>query len=206
MANTTWNPADKGAGVTLTGGNLIASATVQNQGVRAVDKQTTGKFYFELTITAGATFQAIHGMGNATASLSSVANSPTNAVGILGNTGTIFNNGSNAGISFGTLANGNIIGIAVDLTSNQIWFRLAPSGNWNANASYAPGGTGGVSISTIKSAGLFPLFAIASTVPTTDSANFGDSAFSGAVPGGFTAGFPAGSGGGSAQARAMVLA
>ena len=50
MANTTWSTTDKTASVALTNGNLtatVASATLQ--GVRSVDRQTTGKWYWEYT-------------------------------------------------------------------------------------------------------------------------------------------------------------
>ena len=51
MANTTWNPADKSATMTLSGGNLIATGSSWIAWVRAVDKKTTGKFYWEYKAT-----------------------------------------------------------------------------------------------------------------------------------------------------------
>ena len=50
MANTTWNPSDKSASLTLSNGNLTLSASALG-GVRAIDRQITGKFYWEVTAT-----------------------------------------------------------------------------------------------------------------------------------------------------------
>ena len=52
----TWNPSDKGSGVTLTNGNLTYTSPNDyiNSGVRASKAMTTGKWYCESTvITAG---------------------------------------------------------------------------------------------------------------------------------------------------------
>src|SRR6187397_3639630 len=54
MANTTWNPSDL-SGITLSGGNLIATAQAGGGWVRAVDKQVLGKFYWEVTATTNTT-------------------------------------------------------------------------------------------------------------------------------------------------------
>lgn len=52
--STTWNPADE-TGITLTGGNLIATASSFNfNGVRSTTKKSagSGKWYFEITTNA----------------------------------------------------------------------------------------------------------------------------------------------------------
>ena len=65
---TTWNPSDKDPGVTLSGGNLVATSSLSLPscstsgycGVRAVASHTTGKFYHEEVFTnlgGGATDQ-----------------------------------------------------------------------------------------------------------------------------------------------------
>jgi hypothetical protein len=103
----------------------------------------------------------------------------------------------------GTLTSGTVIGFALDAGTKLLWVRVGASGNWNGNATYSPGGTGGASLSAISGA-LCPVaeFAAASDAA---NANFGDSAFTGAVPAGFTSGFgPATAA--AAQARVMVLA
>jgi hypothetical protein len=109
--------------------------------------------------------------------------------------GTIFSAGSNTGLSLGARAAGDIIGIALDLGARLIWFRVAPSGNWNGSGTANPAtGTGGVSIAGLGSPAITPLYAMASFAASADAAtgNFGDTAFSGTVPSGFTSGFTAG--------------
>ena len=105
--------------------------------------------------------------------------------------GALYRNASASGLpNFGLRSAGNVIGMAVDLTARLIWFRVAPAGNWNTNASYNPAtGIGGVDISAIAGA-LFPLYS-PYTLNDAMTANSGASAFSGAVPAGFTAGWPA---------------
>jgi hypothetical protein len=192
MANTTWSTTDKSASITLSGGNLVATSTVVASGVRAVDLQRSGKYYFELTLTSGGNSQAIHGLANINAVLNTVGGTPTNAVGVLSNTGAIYLNGNSTGISFGARANGDVICIAADLDNGLVWFRIGAAGNWNANAAYAPGGSGGISLASIANSliGLRPIYANASSANGSDTANFGDTAFTGSVPAGYTSGWP----------------
>jgi hypothetical protein len=154
--------------------------------------------------------QCIVGIANSAAVLTSVGSVPNNACGVL-NGGQIYLNGANASgnPTLGARANGDIIGTAADLDNKLVWFRVAPSGNWNGNAGFAPGGSGGVGFSSIGGSGVqfFPLVA-ETFAPAAFTANFGDAAFSGTTPAGFTAGWPTSSSGGAGttQARAMVLA
>jgi len=49
----TWNPADKGSGVSLSGGNLISDySDFLNSNVRATMGKTTGKWYWEVQVNA----------------------------------------------------------------------------------------------------------------------------------------------------------
>jgi hypothetical protein len=191
MANTTWNPSDKGGTVALSGGNLVATLPSSlNQSVRSVDRQITGKFYFEITAAGWQSTATQIGIANAGATMGAV--NPVGSCIVQGSGGGITLNGVATGATLGTRASGDIIGFAVDLTNQLIWFRAAPSGNWNGNASFAPGGTGGINITSI-SGGIFPVlvfgFFAANTISFT--LNSGDTAFSGAVPSGFTSGFTA---------------
>ncbi len=192
MANTVWSSSDKGANVVLSGGNLIATGgTPANQGVRSVDRQALGKFYVEHTMTTWAGAATCVGFITQTATLA------TNI-----NFGTVFvlaSGGVNCGgaqiASLGVRASGDVIGIAIDLTSRLIWFRVAPSGNWNGNASANPAtGVGGGDISLSVGGVGIPLypFAAFSTNGHSVTSNFGDTAFTGAVPSGYTSGFTAG--------------
>jgi hypothetical protein len=94
----------------------------------------------------------------------------------------------------GARANGDVIGVAVDFTRGIIWYRVAPSGSWNGSGADPATGQGGIMIGTITSVllPLYGLFCVNTNVAQTVTANFGDSAFIGAVPSGFTGGFTAG--------------
>jgi hypothetical protein len=192
MANTTWSATDKTATTTLSGGNLVATATGNAAG-RATDRQVAGKFYWEVTANTIANPNTGMGVANPNAVLSTVGPTPVNACLVYRNS-AIYLNGVTTGISLGLISAGNVIGIALDLINNTIWFRLGAAGNWNANASYNPAtNTGGIGIGSVGGGAvpLYPLFTLGASAEQV-TANFGDSAFSGAVPSGFTSGFTAG--------------
>jgi hypothetical protein len=185
MANTTWNPADLVA-VTLTGSNLIATSTATTAWVRAADRQITGKFYWEITVSTWVNAGTWAGMAT-------TLNTPPNLNTAVIKSGAIFVAGV-TGNSLGARVSGDIIGIALDAGAGLIWYRVAPAGNWNGSASANPAaGAGG--ISTVAAGGVgIPLYPAANFGAVSDAAtaNFGDSAFSGAVPSGFTSGFTSG--------------
>lgn len=198
MANTTWDSATATA-VTLSGGDLVASntgTTSANQGahVAFADAKTTGKYYFEVTFTTltaggnrgigvGSTTSTFTGMGGPSA----LNGGDT----VYAGSGNIYSNGAGSGKSLGARAAGNVIAVAIDLDNRFIWFRVAPSGDWNNTAGADPAtNTGGIG----HPAGAmvpFCMFGGASgTAGNVFTANFGDSAFVGTVPSGYTAGWP----------------
>ena len=211
MANTTWNLSDKSANVTLSGGNLTATqASGSTCGVRAAHQQSAGKYYWECTCT---TFGGIGGdVGFATLSASfsttlAGVTAPVPSVAVA-KTGPIWSNAVNSGSTLGTINNGNVVCVAVDLSGQRIWFRLGAAGNWNGSGTANPAtGTGGVAITLGNGVAAYPQINF-NAVNDTFTANFGDAAFTGSVPSGFTAGFPTVPGGGAAaaQSRAMILA
>jgi hypothetical protein len=184
---TIWNIADKTASVTLSGGNLTAVSSALNQGVRAADGQYAGKYYFEVTATTWTGNPAAIELGT----VSSTLGGGTGASQVyVGNSGNIFVNGSASGSALGARANGDIIGIAVDLTNHLIWFRAGAAGNWNGSGTANPvTGTGGVNITAVAGAGvpLYPLLLLSTSHSFT--ANFGGAAFVGTVPSGYAAGW-----------------
>lgn len=223
MANTTWEAATVTA-VTLSGGNLVATSTgttSNNQGAHApfADGQTTGKFYFEVTLTTYTGGAGVGvGIGTTAATYSGLSVFATGgdmcfAVGHTG-TGTIFVNGGNVGYSIGARTSGDVIGLAVDLINRRIWFRLSPSGLWNGAAGHDPTiGNGTAGGNPIPAGAMVPFVTYGSSFTGAAgvagnvwTANFGDSAFSGAVPSGYTAGWPGVASGATAQARAAILA
>jgi hypothetical protein len=201
MANTTWSTTDL-LNITLTGGNLIATGTNPASGVRGKDALTSGKFYWEQTYTTINTNSIATGISLATASLTSPA---AGSSIVLRLTGNIQVNNTFTGSTLGIISPGAVIGVAVDFTGKLIWYRVAPAGNWNGSGTANPAtATGGLNIASIATGPLYALMASGTSDKLT--ANFGDAAFSGAVPSGFTAGFPAGGGAVANAVRIMVLA
>jgi hypothetical protein len=194
MANTTWNPSDKAAGITLTGSNLIATGGGANQTVRAVDKQVTGKFYWEITATTFTNAGNSLGFCWSSYSLSTTvwSGGVTGSVAVTRG-GAIGADGVNSGVSIGTITSGTVVCIAVDFGARCAWFRLGAAGNWNNNASYNPAtGTGGIAFTSVgQGVAAFPAVSFNASGEQV-TANFGDTAFTGAVPSGFTSGFTAG--------------
>jgi len=195
MSNTTWNPSDKSGSITLTGSNLIATSTSGAQaGVRAVDKQVTGKFYWECTCVVNTGAGSCVGISwNANA----VGTAPISAIAVgacgPGHSGAIFLDGATTGSTIGTIVNNTVVCIAVDCDQRLIWFRSGAVGNWNGSAGANPAtGVGGILV-TAQGRGI-PIYPTAWLIGGSEqtTANFGDTAFVGAVPSGYTSGFTAG--------------
>lgn len=193
MANTTWNPSDL-VNFTLSGGNLTATNSVTAQGgVRTVDRQRTGKYYWENTLTFSGANALEVGIANAAANLTNAYSTSVNVAYVWNQTGAIYVNSTIAsGSTLGALTTGNTIGIALDLDAQRIWFRVAPSGNWNGSGTANPAtNVGGLDISGFCAGmNVYPLAMTATSGTRVVVGNFGDSAFSGTTPAGFTAGFP----------------
>jgi len=199
LSPTTWSTTDKTASVVLTGSNLVATSNGNNQGIRGAQGLSAGKYYFEVTM-GWLVGNDLIGIANSAAALNITA--PLNACTVA-NSGAIVLNNVSTGVSLsGTGPAGTVIGIAVDLDSKRIWFRVAPSGNWNGNAAYTPGGTGGIDFTVIATGNLYP-YASFNSFTYAYTGNFGPSGFTGAVPAGFSAGF--GSAGSIVTSPTVVL-
>lgn len=204
MANTTWSASDKTGGVTLSGSNLIATSSASGNGVRAADKQTANKYYWETVLTTAGIAYGV-GAANGTATLSSVYTTPTGAAVVYAS-GSIWINNTNTGTSLGSLAAGGVVVChALDVTGALYWARSGAAGNWNNSGTANPAtGAGGLNVSSLGGSGLYPLAAFG--VAATLTARFGDSAFTGTVPSGFTSGWPGAGSAATTQARAWIMA
>jgi hypothetical protein len=144
---------------------------------------SAGKYYFEVAcVVQTSSFDGV-GLGTAGATLG------ITATACAVERGTVWVNGASVGPTFGTYANGDVVRTAVDLDARLIWF-LVPrlSGLWNVSGAANPAtGVGGISISALSGA----LYPWATMGASTDSwtANFGATAFTGAVPVGFNSGW-----------------
>lgn len=115
---------------------------------RATEKQSSGKYYFELLIsevTYGGYATTYVGIGKSAAPLS-FPGTDNNGYGYYGYNGKKYYNGS--GYTYGgKFQQGDIIGIAVDLDNGKIWFALngvwQDSGNPTLGTGYAFSGLSG---------------------------------------------------------------
>lgn len=126
MSVTTWNPSDKGAGVTLSGGNLTASVSSGATAVRATASTSTApaKWYWEVTV-ASAIASIEVGVANATYSVSAGTDlcATTNSVAVRFNAGApgaiVTRNSSNLSGAFAVVA-GDVLGFAYDGSANSL--------------------------------------------------------------------------------------
>jgi hypothetical protein len=192
LVPTFWNPSDLVGAVstffTFSNNFLTAiSLGAATAATRSNSSYGSGKYYFEFTMNSwtGAGGNAV-GVASATANMTT---SGTLQVGKLAQSGSIVINGVTQGSGLGARANADVIGVALDMTNALIWFRVAPSGNWNGSGTADPGtGTGGYSTSSLTGSLYAFFYGVSSNSQAT--LNIGSSAFIGTVPSGFTAGLP----------------
>ena len=195
VTNATLDPATVTA-VTLSGGNLVATntgTTSADQGARVatVNAKTSGKYYFEVTFTAGVLGNNI-GIGIDTTASTYTGMGSGGTTGIeLYKTNTVWSNGSNvATFSGGTWVVSQVAGFAVDLDNRRFWVST-PSGVWNDNVANNPAtNVGGL---TIPAGTMVPFVTFGGAGGAANNkltVNFGASAFVRAVPAGFTSGWP----------------
>lgn len=191
-AYTSWNPSDKTAAGTLSTFNLTFT-TGSNSGVRTVARQSAFKYYWEYTLASVSGLQVLVGVANASATLSSIGGTPTNASGMYCNSGALYINGTTApgNPNLGAPANGDVLCVALDMDNSLVWYRRN-AGNWNASGTANPAtATGGISVSAIISTGLYGV--AASSIGVSGAvivANFGNTPFLQTVPSGFVSGLP----------------
>lgn len=133
----TWNPSDKGANITLSGGNLTAafgSAIFNNETVRATLGRSTGKYYFEVNHGGNPDYR-MSGVCSANVSVSTGFVASSEGFAYFGSDGKFYTN--NAGSTYGSTYNTSVIGIAVDLDAHKLWF--AKDGTWQNSGDPAAG-------------------------------------------------------------------
>jgi hypothetical protein len=190
----TWDTSTA-VNVALSGGNLTATTTGTSagQGVRTADVfgRDNGKLYYEITNSTliGGSAPNGAGVGTTTSTYAAMISTATTGAMVYFFSGNIWAGGLNTGISLGARANGDVIGVAVDLDNRKIWFKKVNGtpGNWNNSGSADPAtNAGGVTVP----AGLMVPFnthgAVAGNITVT---NFGASGFTGTVPSGFVSGW-----------------
>lgn len=173
LTPTTWNPSDKAAGLTLSNGNLT-SVGFASASCRSIFSASAGKWYFEITRTAGADILA--GVGRANASLATYVGGDANGWSAYSWDGSKYNNNVNAAYAAVATAVGGTIGVKLDLDAGTLSFVIG-------------GVDRGVAFTGIAG----PIFAMPGNASPSGSstltANFGASAFAYPVPAGYNPGF-----------------
>ena len=181
---TTWNPADKDADVTLSGGDLTASISSPSGtkvgSVRGTDFKASGKHYFEILYTTTPASAAAVGVCTGSYTLTN------QGLGLVaGNTsfsgnGFIAQDGSLGTITTG-LVNGDYVGVAVDIGNGLCYFSI--NGTF-VDGSDPVGGSGGF---TLPAGNMYPAWGSSEgSHTTTQTANFAGS-FHTTPPAGYSA-------------------
>ena len=169
----TWNPADKDASITLSGGNLVLTTTTTIAQCRATLSKSAGKWYWELLLGTGSGIVGPKlGIANAGASRSNWTGAETTSWGYFPNNGGLYNNATLGG-TVATSTAGDVIGFALDAGAGTLIL-------------YKNGVSLGTVFSTLTGA-LYPASGTAGGTATY-TANFGATPFAYAVPSGFNPG------------------
>lgn len=113
----TLNPANKGAGITLSGGNLTASTTAVNEQVFSTLSKTSGKWYWEGQVNSGTIVYL--GIASSSSSTSVSTGLDASSVGYRSNNGTLMWNSTSTG-TYATFTTGDIMGFALDAGASTL--------------------------------------------------------------------------------------
>ncbi len=152
MAATTWDTTAKAAGITLSGGNLIATRAL------------SGPSYWQVTCTTLASTMSI-GFANRSwnNANSLLVGNDANSLGYLNNGTVRLNNATLATIA--TYGAGDAVEIAVNPQAKLFWGRVN-GGNWNNDVignQNPVGNVGGIDYSAMPFGTLLPAFAASTT-------------------------------------------
>ena len=179
---TTWNAADSGGDIALTGGDLTAASSATYGAVRATTTKASGKWYYEVTV--GSPFGYIGDIGVGwDDGTGAVSGWPDCIVGYtiagwgFGVVGQKWHGPDTASLS-SSVYKGMVIQVALDLDAGKIW--------WGGDGVWFGGGdpaSGSGADFTGVSGTLAPMVTLYNPISVT--ANFGATAFAYAMPAGF---------------------
>lgn len=177
----TFDPANKAATITLSGGDLSWSASGLGS-AQATVGYSTGKYYWEHTTGTADASNYWSGFGDV--DMANAADPAFNPTMHVFSDGELFVDAA-VQVNIGAYTTGSVVCHAVDLVNNLYWARVN-NGNWNGNASADPAtGVGGYSIAGFTKP--IKAFAGSEISGNTGTANFGATAFAYTVPSGFSA-------------------
>lgn len=184
----TLDPTRAGSNQTFSNGNLtttLGSNTFYSNVLGSGAGHSSGKYYYELTITTVNRDGQTVGIGNLVTNLTSswVGTSDNNSIGVKFQNGSVLADNISL-TTVATVAQGNTLSVAVDLGAKLIWFRTN-AGNWNNNGTADPAtGTGGISFSGLNSGPYVPAIGL-EIANDQYTVNFGATTYSQSVPSGF---------------------
>ena len=189
----TWNNGDRSSYITLSNGNLTATASSSGwRSVRCNLGKNSGRYYFEITADSIAGSypgqNALFGVADILMSVDNyVGSSSGNGWGWWGNDTQkqYYHAGSASSAPVG-IVNGDIVMIAFDVEAGKIWF--GKNGTWNGSGDPGAGTNEVYSGLDAFSNTYYACLSLQS--PAYATANFGATAFSHTVPAGFVAGLP----------------
>lgn len=193
MAQTfaTLNPSDKSADLTLSGGNLIATASGSGyDSVRATQGLSSGKWYWEFKYTTVSSADAMWGVANSTMTLTNYVGLDANGWGNYMPTGNKLHAGANTGYGTAQVVN-DVLMMALDMDNGKVWF--GKNGTW-FNSGDPSAGTNPAFTSADGITGtLYPCLSLTNPNVTVGQANFGASTMAYTAPSGFNQGVYTGS-------------
>lgn len=125
VTQVVWDSSDKAAGVTLSGGDTIATySSGTRSGVGSNDAKTSGKWYFEVDLgTVGGSWQII-GISPPSSSRTVDLGQTADCFGYVQNGGTYFDTTYNAGAGYTAFSSSDVVGVAFDIDGGTIEFFL----------------------------------------------------------------------------------
>ncbi len=172
----TWNNSDKDASISLSNGNLTATGSAAGyKSVRSTIGKSSGKWYWEVKVDFFGAGDMFFGFGNSSATLGNFSGFDANGYGCELNGGNKYtNNSSGVYLSASGVLN-SVYGMCLDMDSGIC--RVILIGTIDGGTMYS-GLTGTI----------FPMWSGSGVGGTIATANFGNTAFSGTPPAGFTPG------------------
>lgn len=183
----TWDPGNKGIGVTLSGGNLTATMGAGLQGVvLSTISKFSSKWYWEITVGATGPHMII-GVALSSINLNFFLGGVTGGWGYTNDIGAP---GQKVNVSFSaygaTYTTGDVISNAWDADNGFIYW--GKNGTWQNGGVPTSGGAGtGAAFNIGAGTTIFAGWSSAAG-PESGTANFGASPFSFSVPSGYNAG------------------
>lgn len=159
-----WNPNDKDAAVFLSDSDATATITPTTASVRGLTGKSSGRWFFEVTISGGT--YAVVGVGDAIAAINSYPGSDLHSTGYFGLDGGKFGAGGTTGTAGAAYGAGDVITVDHNISAGTVAFyknglQQGTDSTLASGTTYYPmfgcGGAGADCIATINSTPLYPV-------------------------------------------------